>query len=533
MKWLILLAALLIFLSGCVEERKQTTPVTVPTATPTQTPLKTTTPTPTTTVSKRGELEEISPTKIAEEIPKDYLLKLTPWKLPKGSERNDFYTPQIPRKPELDFIINISANFDGLSTPLVEDFIYIVDGWRVYAYTLDGKQLWTFDVYENYKKRIKAYGLGNYLYIGTTSAEKGISLLALDKEKGRVVWEKEINIAGSVSALIVSKIVCFGTDYLDPFVMCFEENGTKLWSQKVAGTVKGFAFGDGILFVSADYLYAFDETGKLLWKIERSFSTPIYKNGLLIVSSYGYVTAFSKDGTKLWEKDFKTGEDLKSNPFISASNVALFIPRVFGSKPFELQLVGFDGNLLGNFKLEDDEIPGFPVVSDEVVLLPVKTEKYGKVYFLWRGKEVIHEIKEEGEEVFMPTIAVSNGEIFVLFSKSREKHVLWKLSDKISPEILNISVTTHGNEVTVSLTTKDTGSAIHRAMLVYSENSKWEYKDMDLGRRYFIEPMGGYGFNEEVYVGKLTVSNILHFYAAVIDNSNNVAKTPVYAYRLT
>jgi len=527
MRWF-LAVALLILLSCCVQEETKT-----PLPEEPETPVQTTPAPTTTTPIEKKELKEVFPTKEKEEIPSEYLLPLKPWTLVKGTERSDYYAVEIPRKPEVVEVLRVSANFRGeLATPLAENLLFLFDSYRVYAYTKE--LVWSFDVYEAFEKDIKAYGLGDYLYVGTTAGKKGFSLIAFEKESGKIAWHNEINVAGSISALTVSDLVCIGTDYLDPWVMCFTQKGELKWKAKVAGSVNGFAVGNGKLFVSANKLYAFDlQSGKLLWELDKGYSAPLYKNGRLFATLQGYVYAFSEDGKELWKKYFGAGEDLNYNPLLSASNNALFVPRTIGDEPLNLQIVDFDGKLLGVFNLSKGERPGFPVVSDNIVILPVKTESYGKIYILWRGVEKLYELKHEGAEIFTPKVAVANGNIYVLFSDNRSSHTLYVLSDRKPPQLLSIDVQTGEEELAVSAVIKDSESALNRVLLVYSFDGKWSYKDMELGRKYFREPSGGYGLSDELYTAKLKVEESVEFYIAAVDNSNNVAYSKLYAYALT
>ncbi|MCX8172614.1 MAG: PQQ-like beta-propeller repeat protein, partial [Archaeoglobaceae archaeon] len=385
MRWFLILAITLLFLY-CVQEAPE-----IPT-TP-ETPVKTPeTPTP----PKERVLKEITPLRKAEKVPENYLPLLKSWTHARGTERGDLYTLEIPRKPEILDILNVSAYLKNeVATPIAEDYVFIFDNYKVYAY--DNELLWTFNVFESFEKEIRAYAIGKYLYVGTTSGKKGFSLIAFEKESGKIAWHSEINVAGSISALTVNEYVCIGTDYLDPWVMCFSENGELKWRAKVAGSVNGFAIGNGKLFVSANKLYAFDlKSGKLLWELEKGYSSPVYKNGLIFVSKQGYVYAFSERGEELWKKYFGTGEDLNYNPLLSVSNDTVYIPRIIGKEPFDLQVVDFNGNILGTFNLTRNEIPGAPVVSDDIVILPVKGENYEKIYILWRGLEKLFEIEHKG-----------------------------------------------------------------------------------------------------------------------------------------
>jgi hypothetical protein len=64
---------------------------------------------------------------------------------------------------------------------------------------------------------------------------------------------------------------------------------------------------------------------------------------------------------------------------------------------------------------------------------------------------------------------------------------------------------------------------------------KWNYMEMEISRRYLVEPIGGYGLEEEVYDAIIPVqpNTTLEFYVVAIENSGNYGVSDVYAYQVS
>jgi outer membrane protein assembly factor BamB len=507
---------------------------------------------------KKLKLMEIEPTKEKEQLPPEYFPPSLPWRLFKGDERSAMYYPSyVPRKPEVEFKVELSANLGGeLATPVVSNLIILADHQRIYALNREnGEIVWSKDIYDEFNRFVEAYGKGEFVYLATSSTPGGGGkpiLIALNDD-GKLQWSVEFGERGSrtTSNLIIANgAICLG---INDNVYCFSEKGETLWSGYVGGNVRGLAYGGGKLFVSSEnqnVLYAFDiKTGERLWQYENDavVGTPLFKEKILFVDGSGKVVCLD-EGEVLWKRNFGIGQDANSNSLLAAGT-KIFASRRLGDKPLSVMTIGFDGEKVGEFRLESDEEPGTPLVTEDIVLLPVSStehSRYSKIYVLWRGLEKLDEIKIEGEEIFMPRIAVANGEIYTLISVNRSKAILYKLSDKEEPEIKDIEVGLNegkggkdvegakkGIEITATL--RDERSGIYKPLVVYSINrSDWRYLEMHPVRKYFKEPLGGYGLGEEPYEAKIQIApnSTIEFYIAAIDKVGNAKFSDVYAFKL-
>lgn len=177
----------------------------------------------------------------------------------------------------------------------------------------------------------------------------------------------------------------------------------------------------------------------------------------------------------------------------------------------------------------------FGDVAVYVIVLPVLSRgEYIKLYVLWRGAEKLSEIILEGkEETWGPVAVGAYGEVYLLV----DPFTLYKLGDNKKPRITNVSteVDECNKKLLIHVEAYDNESALHRVILVYSiNNSKWIYRDMEIARAYPIEPVGGYGYREEVYRVELDIepSTSIEFYIIAIDNVGNYEFSRVYAYQV-
>jgi outer membrane protein assembly factor BamB len=559
----ILLILIAVSLSGCAQKKPEVE--TTPTAPVTPTPATPITPTP---AQPRLSLEKIEPAKEREKIPENYLPALLPWKLFKGgAESSMFYPSFIPRKPEVVFRVNVSSHFGFfVSTPLIEgDKIYLADDAGIYALdrktgeflwgkeilsdSLEGRKISYPQPWERWEalgigKSVAAYGLGRYLYVATSGGGKNL-VIAFDKATGNVVWKSELE--GEEDNLVTSNLlvadgkVCAGTVHSDARVYCFTEDGKFLWSTKLEGNIRGLAYGDGTIFVTSEptrKLFALDaSSGEVKWVYQHDsgVNTAAYVEGRIIFTdSSGRVAALSKDGQLLWKKNVGAGSDVNTNSLLAASRNGIYVARTLGEEPLELYVLDLDGNTIGSFTLLDGEYPGIPLVTEDIVVLPVKKNfEYSKIYLLWRGTAKLYELKVlESDEPWMPRVAVAYGEIYAV---GRIPDVIYRLVDEEKPVIKEVRAELLNASMRVKAVLQDERSAIYRAILVYSINgSDWKYEEMQPSRRYVTEPIGGYGLSEEPYEAtiQLKPGSRIEFYVVAIDNVGNYAMSEGYAYRV-
>ncbi|MEM4584739.1 MAG: PQQ-binding-like beta-propeller repeat protein [Ignisphaera sp.] len=524
---------------------------------------------------KRIGLEEIAPSKEPGDIPMEFYPPKLPWIMEKGDEENDmYYASNLPRVPELAFKISISANIGGvLAEALVEkDKIFLADHQGVYTLNREnGDLVWGVEVYSDSLEGravsypqpvsrwkalglwrfVEAYGLGKYLYVGTSSTPEGDAyLIAFDKDSGEVVWsvklESEVN-ASSKASVTSNLIVAGGRIFVgsvrdEGYVFCVTEDGVLQWRSKVGANVRGLTYGHDVLYVTSEpstNLYALDpKTGEILWIFKHSniIGTPIYRKDRVILSdSIGNILAISWNGTLLWRKYLGVGGDINTNPYIAVDNQYIYAVRDLGEKPLNIFKLDLDGNTLGNFTIENNEYGGRPLTSNDVVILPILyPNKYSKLYFLWRGLFKLYELRFEEEEIWMPKVSTAYGEIYVIVNPT----TLYKFVDPSKPTIYSVNTELSDGELLVNASVCDRESGLYGVYLVYSLNGlEWSYQPMHISIRYIVEPIGGYGFGEKPfpYTTKIKIpeeAREIEFYVLAIDNTGNHEATRVYAYSI-
>ncbi len=532
-------------------------------------------PSPTTSITTSPKPTKLSlriaqPTKTAVELPVEYLPKLYSWTLWRGGANSDrMYPASLPRSLKVIYRINVSANIHGvLAEPLIEDnFIYLADDSGIYALNRSsGELVWGVEIYDEstsgrstkypqpvwkwralglYRFTV-AYGLGEYVYVATTSYldVDNAYILALDKKSGDVIWRVELepeHVLSSIIDISSNLIVADGKVFVgsvgDGYVFCVSEDGKLVWRTRLGSTIEGIAYGDGILYAMASKLYAVDvEDGKILWYWDYG-SWPISKNGKVILEHYGRVAVLSTEGELLWMKEYGAGSNVEGYPYMAVGSQAIYVTRELGERPRDLYIVDMNGSILGKYQILYDEDSVAPIASNDVIVLPVKSEEgngYCKLYILWsRGEKLSEIVLDVRDKIWYPIAVAAYGEVYVV----TDPYTLYRLGDNESPRINNVSVKLSEDYSKLIIYTEayDNESALYRVTLVYSVNgSEWMYKDMDISRTYVTEPIGGYGYREELYEIALDVApdTSIEFYIVAVDNVGNYVLSNVYAYEV-
>ncbi|MEM2208260.1 MAG: PQQ-binding-like beta-propeller repeat protein [Sulfolobales archaeon] len=517
-------------------------------------------------------IEPVPATRTPEPPSADLMPQKLPWVVEKSTEGTDsFYAGGIPRKPEVVLKVDVSADIVGkLAEAVVEgDKVFLADGQGIYALNKDdGNLVWGVEVYSDdlthravrgpgtiIKWRalglwrfVKTYGIGKYLYVATSSYldVDDAYLLAIDKDSGELVWKVRLESeegASSKSSVTSNLLTVDGKVFVgcvgpEGYIFAVSESGELLWREKIGGNVRGLTYGEGMLFATSEYrkkLYAFNPvSGRPLWIYEHDaeLMTPSYGGGRVVtVDSLGRILAISTNGELLWKKHLGIGGDVDTNSYIALSNNYIYAVRSLGERPRNLYVLDFNGGIVGNFTLGVDEDGGRPASSRDVVVLPVlKKGGEGKVYLLWRGFHKLSEyhFSECGSSGWMPKVSIAYGEILVVACPS----TLYRLADVVKPTIGGIEVS-YNETLIIKVKAYDEQSALHKVLLVYSiNNSLWNYKEMDIARRYVMEPIGGYGLWEEFYITEVSIGiGRVEFYVIAIDNVGNYQLTNVYGYR--
>ncbi len=408
-------------------------------------------------------------------------------------------------------------------------FSFDPDGRSGDAYALNettGRILWRTDVYDSFGEFIRRNALGKYYYVGTTGTEEKPSLLiALDKKTGRIVWTTEID-KGDISALIAYN----GRIYLGTrsgLVSCIDEDGNMLWRRTLReNVITALAYGDGRLYVNLEWsksLYALSaKNGEPVWTFNGDdyLLGVAFKNNLVLVQEYNRkLIGLSPNGTVMWKKEisvesFSVGEDA----------ICIVDRR-------NLSVLDFQGSDIGKFDLSEGEqfekSYGVAVIAKRILALPVYGKNYGRLYLLWRGTTPIFNLTHFGEGAISPRVSIAYGSIYAVFY-TYDKILLYKLHDVEKPAIVSAEAASEvyeEEELVAKVNVYDNRSGIYRTLLAYSiDGGKWNYVDMELERRYIIEPICGYGFSEEPYVGKIPAQrtgSTISWIVIAIDNVGN------------
>jgi len=205
-----------------------------------------------------------------------------------------------------------AENWNGTrSTPLViDDKLYVLSSyWKLVCMnTSDGQTIWSADLEKDYGAQNNEWGISeNFLFDGNvlycTPGGTGASLVALDRNTGKMIWKSKAN--GNKSA------------YCSPLMI-------KIQNRKI------------IVTMMENAVCGFDAaTGKQLWSYTHINDTgvhpniPVFQNGsLYCTSGYGKggeLLKLSEDGTSVTE--VWTNKELDSR----TGGVVVMNDRIYGS----------------------------------------------------------------------------------------------------------------------------------------------------------------------------------------------------------
>ncbi|MEM2187028.1 MAG: PKD domain-containing protein [Thermofilaceae archaeon] len=472
----------------------------------------------------------ISASPAVEDDVKQFLPSLDyPWLLPTGNEGSTRSSPSpTPCRPQVAY----ESEMPTSQIVLVEDgviFSFDPDGRSGDAYALNettGRMLWRADIHSSLYRFITRNALGKYYYVGTSGSEDKPSLLiALDKMTGRIVWAIEMDERGVSTLIAYNDRICVGTR--GGLVSCVDENGNALWRRVLENkVVTDLAYGNGRLYVNLEWsktLFALSaESGEPVWTFDGDdyLSGVAFKNNMILVQEYNRkLIALSPNGTVIWKKEigvqsFSVGED-----------------AIYVIDYRKLSVLDFQGREIGRFDLPEGErfekSYGLAVAAKRVLALPVYGKNYGRLYLLWRGITPIFNLTYPGEGATSPRVSIAYGRIYAVFY-TYDRILIYKLHDAEKPVVVSAEAASEvyeGEELLVKAKVYDDRSGIYRVLLAYSiDGGKWNYVDMELERRYVTEPVCGYGYSEEPYVGRIPAQRAgsrISWRVIAIDNVGN------------
>ncbi len=233
---------------------------------------------------------------------------------------------------------------EGIGAPLVtDDAVYFLTGTNS-AYALNaetGTQIWFYNRQDSNSLTVRGASeptiYKNRVYIGFSDGY----LVALDKDKGALVWEKQLS-SGQRFRDVDSKPVLdngrlFVSSYDGQLFCVNAENGQTIWNHDEGGFLPVTIEGDTLYYsTSTRKMQALDKnSGKVIWSVDLPNtvgSQPVVYRGLLVFGEWsGRLRAF----------DMRTGEPVTS--FITGRGVTSRV--TYDSELDRLYVMTLDANL--------------------------------------------------------------------------------------------------------------------------------------------------------------------------------------------
>ncbi|MBC7319209.1 PQQ-binding-like beta-propeller repeat protein [bacterium] len=476
-----------------------------------------------------------------------------PWLLIKHDKENSMSSDtDIPRIPEVIYQKDVSANLDvDLATPLIyKDKIILADHEGIYVLNEEtGELIWGaelfFDDLHNRKVKdpqpltrwkpyglwefVQGYGIGKNLYVATTNGNNG-SLLAFNIKDGNLLWRAKIPSSLTSNIIIGQGKVFLGTAHTDGKVYCYSEEGKLLWSTYIGGNIRGLTIGGSLIFVSSESLkrlYALNiNDGKIRWiyEAENVVTSPVYRRGLVIFGDIsGNLIVLSEEGKLLWKKPIGVQSSVDGYTYIAISKHSIYVCSFLDGKNYLVSL-NLSGNELARVEFPKEQSLGFPIATRNIIIVPTKSKDSSKIYLFWKGTSKIYEIEIKSTNVWLLKVSVAYGNLYIVSQDKDGKYKLLKLGDKEKPVITSITTSEKDNYLEVKIEAYDRQSGLYKAILSYQiDNSGTVYTEMYIGRRYVIEPIGGYGLTKEIYIGRIPYKKdtSIRYAIVVIDNVGN------------
>ncbi|MBK8884279.1 MAG: PQQ-binding-like beta-propeller repeat protein [Bacteroidales bacterium] len=253
-----------------------------------------------------------------------------------------------------------AENWNGTrSTPLViGDKLYVLSSyWKVVCMnTSNGQTVWSADLQKDYGAKNNEWGIAeNFLFDGNvlycTPGGSGASMVALDRNSGKVVWKSKAN--GNKSA------------YCSPLMI-------KVKDKKI------------IVTMMENAVCGFDAaTGQQLWKYEHINDTGVHPNIPAYINGYLYCTSgYGKGGEmlKLSDDGSSVTEVWKTKDVDSRTGgVVVMNGRIYGSGDRNKKMFCLDWQT-GKMIFSSKEMAPATLIADEG-LLYIYSES-GKVFLV-------------------------------------------------------------------------------------------------------------------------------------------------------
>lgn len=386
---------------------------------------------------------------------------------------------KISTHPEVLHKYKISERV--LFNPLVEnETVFLLGERNIYAIDEDtGEILWTLDVEGRY------YVLDNHLYVSNSS-----SIVGVDKALGRVAWSynlsgvKSIHMTHPIDNPSDTIMVAVTTDEIRILNITHtraSEIGSRHFGRNI--TAVCLDASNNILYIALKegtrgklVAVELDDRITTLWMYNHwaEIKNIACKDGEVYLVDSAGLTAIT-NGEARWECDVGVN-GISISRYIYAS-------KVIGERG--LVYINSDGEVKYTFKLPDGEVPGTPVTSKNVVILPsMKPNNYSKLYIIQDGTNIF-ELKHEGEISEPPKISVAYGKIYALFPYDDTHYAIYILGDEKAPEVVDLF---NKSRIFAEVPTKPVKFRVwyheknlHRAIFAYRINNSWHYVEMKCG----------------------------------------------------
>ncbi len=226
---------------------------------------------------------------------------------------------------------------EGIGAPLVTpDAVYFISGTNT-AYALNrktGEQIWVYPRQDSSTITVRGASeptvIGDRVYAGFSDG----FLVALDKTRGTMVWEKQLNSAIRFRDVDAKPVLDNGRLYVSSYddqLYCIDEKtGQTIWADDQGGFNPVTIVGDRIYYsTSSRMIQALDkESGKVVWSrtLKDTVATqPVYYHGLILVGEWDGPLLAMNARTGKTVASFITGMGVTAKPTIDPSTSMVYL----------------------------------------------------------------------------------------------------------------------------------------------------------------------------------------------------------------
>ena len=226
---------------------------------------------------------------------------------------------------------------EGIGAPLVTpDTVYFLTGTNS-AYAVDrktGNQIWVYPRQDSASITVRGASeptlIGDKLYAGFSDG----FLVALDKARGTMVWEKQLNSAIRFRDVDAKPVLDNGRLYVSSYdgqLFCLDEKtGHTIWTDDQGGFTPVTIVGNRIYYsTSTRMVQALDKvSGKVLWSLnfkDTVATQPVYYRGLVLFGEWDGPLVAVNARTGKTVAQFITGIGVTAMPTIDPKTSMVYL----------------------------------------------------------------------------------------------------------------------------------------------------------------------------------------------------------------